>query len=101
MSAQQSLIVDGPVLIQFRQRKGHGLRVLLSRAGVENDDFIIRPDLAAVAKFFQAIETDSGLRADTDAFETNATAHPRDDAFLTAGDGAAAAGADGVEHHEI
>src|SRR5207249_4561380 len=49
----------------------------------------------------QAVEATRGLRANGDTLAGGHAAHPFDDALLVASDRTAAAGPDGVYHHEV
>ena len=89
------------LLIQRGQIQLHDFRILRAAPVLKtttSSSGLICPLCTSVC---QAIETNGRFRAEADAFQAHAALQPFDDATPRAGHGAAAAGPDGVEHHEV
>src|SRR5438445_648965 len=95
LPSRQGFVIHRLVFVDPRQVERHDLGILLGSACVKDDHFFLWLHLAACLELFQAIEADRRLRANTNALIADDPPHPFDDASLFAGDGTAAAFADG------
>src|SRR5438270_7426658 len=76
-------------------------RVLLGRAGVENDHFVVWVNPFFSPQRLQALKANGALGTNSDTFRFRYTAHPFDNLVLPAGNGLPAAGTQRIQDHEI
>ena len=80
---------------------GSDFEVLGGGTSIEHHDALVRLHGAGLDHPFEHIEADGRFGADADAFGRTGAEHPLGDLRFAAGRGRAAAGADGIEDHEV